>query len=129
MSEEHPNLSLMKRLDLRNLDNCADLFAEDFVWHFFNPQLPDIQGDYAGVAGLKSFFGKLGAGTGGTFSVEPISVIPHGDELVIACVRDTMTLRGTSIEVDAVVVWRIVDGRITEAWDIPAVNTVRPQTS
>ena len=30
---------------------------------------------------------------------------------------------------DAVVVWRIVAGRLTEAWDIPAVNTARPQTS
>ena len=29
-------------------------------------------------------------------------------------------------DVDAVVVWRVVDGQIREAWDIPAVNTVRP---
>jgi len=33
------------------------------------------------------------------------------------------------IETDAVVVWRIVGGRLAEAWDIPAVNTARPQTS
>jgi len=30
---------------------------------------------------------------------------------------------GTAI--DAIVVWRIVDGRISEAWGIPAINTVR----
>lgn len=31
------------------------------------------------------------------------------------------------IELDAVVVWRIVRGRIAEAWDIPSVHAVRPQ--
>ncbi|NNE17760.1 MAG: nuclear transport factor 2 family protein [Myxococcales bacterium] len=129
MSEQHPNLSLLQRLDLRNLASCADLFAEDFVWHFFNPNLPDVQGDYVGVAGLQSFFNKLGAASAGTFSVEPVSITPFGDELVVTCVRDTMALGGTSIEVDAVVVWRIVGGRLAEAWDIPAINTARPQTS
>ena len=126
MSEEHPNVSLLKRLDLRNLEACADLFAADFVWHFFNDRLPDVQGDYVGLAGLKAFFDKLGAGTGGTFAVEPISVTPFGDELVVTHVRDTMTLQGTALEIDAVVVWRIVDGRLAEAWDIPAINTARP---
>ena len=55
MTEEHPNISLFKQLDLRNLGEASDLFAEDFVW-------------------------------------------------------------------------RIVGGRIAEAWDIPAVNTGRAQT-
>jgi predicted SnoaL-like aldol condensation-catalyzing enzyme len=36
---------------------------------------------------------------------------------------------GTEIDFDAIVVWRIVDGRISEAWDIPAINTVRPHQS
>jgi predicted SnoaL-like aldol condensation-catalyzing enzyme len=35
-------------------------------------------------------------------------------------------LEGSSIEFDAVVVWRIVNGKVAEAWDIPAVNTIRP---
>jgi len=33
MTEEHPNISLFKQLDLRNLGEASDLFAEDFVWH------------------------------------------------------------------------------------------------
>ena len=32
MTEEHPNISLFKQLDLRNLGETSDLFAEDFVW-------------------------------------------------------------------------------------------------
>ncbi len=129
MSEEHPNVSLLKRVDLGNLASWADLFEEDFVWHFFNPRLPDVQGDYVGVAGLQAFFDKLGAGTGGTFAVEPLSVTAFGDELVVAHVRDTMAFEGTALEIDAVVVWRIVDGRLAEAWDIPAINTARPRAA
>jgi hypothetical protein len=49
MIEEHPNISLLKRLDFANLAGAADLFAEDFVWHFFNPRLPDVEGDYFGL--------------------------------------------------------------------------------
>ena len=40
-----------------------------------------------------------------------------------------MSFGGTALDVDAIVVWRIVDGRISEAWDIPAINTVRPHQS
>lgn len=76
MSGEHPNIALLKRLDLRNLSASAGLFTDDFVWHFFNPQLPDLQGDYVGLAGLQAFFEKLGAVTGGSFNVEPVSITP-----------------------------------------------------
>jgi len=128
MTEEHPNISLFKRLDLRNLSEASDLFAEDFVWHYFNSHLPDLEGDYVGLGGLQAFFEKLGGVTGGTFEVEPISTTPCGDELVVTHVRNRLVVGGAPIEVDAVVVWRIVGGRLAEAWDIPAVNAGRPQT-
>ncbi|MEM1049323.1 MAG: nuclear transport factor 2 family protein [Pseudomonadota bacterium] len=123
MSEEHPNLALLQRLDPRNLTSSAGLFTEDVVWHFFNPKLPDIQGDYVGLAGIGSFFEKLGARTSGTFKVEPISVRAVGDELVVMHTRNTMVLEDEDVATDVVVVWRIVDGRIAEIWDIPSVYT------
>jgi ketosteroid isomerase-like protein len=126
--EEHPNISVLKQLDLGNLAEAADLFTEDFVWHFFNPRLPDLQGDYVGIDGLQAFFEKLGAATGGTFQVEPVSITPVGDELLVVHARDKLAIGGMRIELDAVVVWRIVGGRITEAWDIPSVYTAHPQT-
>ena len=55
----HPNLSIMNRLDIKNLDACADVFADSFVWHYINPKLPKIEGNYQGVSGLKSFFSKM----------------------------------------------------------------------
>ena len=35
-----------------------------------------------------------------------------------------MTLQGRPIAIDVVVVWRIVDDRISEVWDIPSVHTL-----
>ncbi|MEO1353076.1 MAG: nuclear transport factor 2 family protein [Cyanobacteria bacterium J06635_15] len=123
MTQEHPNIFLLSRLDIGNLAGCADLFSKEFVWHFFNPRLLNLQGDYVGMAGLQTFFEKLAATTGGTFRVEPLSATPIGDELVVVHARDRMTFEGQPIELDAVVVWRIVDGLIAEAWDIPSVYT------
>ena len=124
MTDEHPNLALFRRLDMDNISGAADLFAEDFVWHFFNPRLPDVQGDYVGLSGLQTFFEKLDVLTEGTFEAEPISITAVGDELVVAHTKNRMTLRGTPIETDAVTVWRIVGGRFLEVWDIPSIHTV-----
>ena len=125
MVDEHPNVALLQSVDLRDVASAKDVFSDDFVWHFFNPQLPDIQGDYVGLAGLASFFEAMQGRTGGSFSVEPVSITAVGDELVVTHVKDTMTLDDQVLEVDAIVVWRFVDGRIAEAWDIPAVHDAR----
>ena len=121
MPDEHPNISLLKQLDLRNLSACGELFSDNVTWHFFNPRLPDLEGDYVGISGIKSFFEKLRLLTAGTFRVEPVSVQTAGDELVIAHTRNSMRLQGREIETDVVLVWRIVAGRIKEVWDIPSV--------
>lgn len=126
MAEEHPNLSLLERLDLSDLAGCADLFARQFVWHYYNPLLPQIQGDYVGPGGLRTFFEKLGAMSGGTFQIEPISSTAIGDELVVAHTKNRMVVEGRPMKIDAVTVWRIVDGRIAEVWDIPSVHTATP---
>ena len=67
MTEDHPNLALLSKLDIRDLNASATLFSDDFVWHYFNPNLPDVEGDYIGVDGLKKFFAILAEKTGGTF--------------------------------------------------------------
>jgi uncharacterized protein len=118
MTGEHPNISLLKRLDLRNLAAAKDVFAEDVVWHFFNPNLPDLQGDYVGLDGIRSFFQALGEMSRGSFRTEPVSVSAIGDELVVAHNRNTLNLQSRAIVLDVVVVWRFRSGRIIEVWDI-----------
>ena len=124
VTEEHPNVALMKRLDIRNLAGCAHLFSSDFVWHYINPNLPGVEGDYVGLAGLQTFFEALGSQTGGSFKVQPISISVFGDELVVTHVRNSMSIGGQSLAIDAIVVWRIVNGVIAEAWDIPSAHTM-----
>jgi predicted SnoaL-like aldol condensation-catalyzing enzyme len=123
MTKEHPNISVLKRFDPRNIAGSADVIAEDVVFHYFNPKLPEMQGDYVGLEGLQTFFEKIGGRTDGTFKVNPISATAVGDELVVAHTKNTMIFEDQQIEIDVVVVWRIVDGRITEVWDIPSVFT------
>ena len=123
MAEEHDNVSLLKQLDLENMAAGATLFAQDAAWHFFNPLLPDVQGDYVGLTGVRIFFEKIRVLTDDTFQVEPISITTVGDELVITHTKNRMILQGQSIVTDVVVVWRIVDGNIAEVWDIPSVHT------
>ena len=122
-TKEHPNISVLQKLDLTNIAGSSDVLAKDAVFHYFNPLLPDIQGDYVGLRGFQDFFEKIWKLTRGTFNVNPISVTTAGDELVVVHTKNTMTLEDQQVETNVVVVWRIVDGRITEVWDIPSVYT------
>ena len=96
-TEIHPNLALLGRLGEEiptGLANAQDLFTDDFVWHYINPHWPEVDGDYAGVDGLRSFFAKLGTMTGGTFQMEPPTLDYLGDELVTFHAIRSMTLDG-----------------------------------
>ncbi len=121
MNQEHPNIAVLKKLDLTNIAGAADLLAEDAVFRYFNPRLPDVQGDYVGPKGFQAFFEKIGGLTKGTFKVNPISIFAAGDELVVVHSKNTMTLEDQQIATHVVVVWRIVDDKIKEVWDIPSV--------
>jgi ketosteroid isomerase-like protein len=127
MAEDHPNIALIRQLNPADMASAANLFAPDVVFHYFNPRLPELQGDYHGLDGIGAFFRKIGAETRGTFRVEPVALTPVGDELVVVQTRNSMTREGEPISVDVVVVWRIVDGRIAEVWDIPSVHTLAAQ--
>ena len=50
--------------------------------------------------------------------IEPVSAVPVGKELVVVQSRNSLTLDHQSVTIDVVVVWRIVEGRIVEVWDI-----------
>ena len=118
MTEDHPNVARLKRLDLRDLAASRDLIAEDVVWHYSNPNLPELQGDYTGLDGVRAFFEAIGQASSGTFEIHPQAILPVGDELVVVHSRNTLTLQDRALAVDVVVVWRFVDGRVVEVWDI-----------
>lgn len=129
MNTMHPNIAVLQKFNPSNPADAADVLAEDAVFHFFNPLLPDVQGDYVGLRGIQDFFEKMAGQTGGTFKVNPMSITPVGDELVVVHTKNTMTLADQQIETDVVVVWRIVEGLIREVWDIPSVYTGRDENA
>ncbi len=121
MTTVHPNVALLSRINPADMSLSKGVFSKGVVFHYFNPRLPELQGDYVGLAEIERFFRKIGALSDGTFKVNPVSVTPIGNELVVTQTRNTMTKQGENIDIDVVVVWRVVDGRIAEVWDIPSV--------
>lgn len=125
MNMEHPNIKILMRFNPADPSTVAEVLAEDFVWHYINPELPELEGDYFGLSGLKDFFKKIGGRTDGSFKVNPLSISPMGDDIIITHVKDTMSLEGKPMEIDAIVIWCIIDGKIKEAWDIPVIHTAK----
>ncbi|MEM9482902.1 MAG: nuclear transport factor 2 family protein [Cyanobacteria bacterium P01_F01_bin.116] len=132
MSNAQANISLLEKLlplVPDRLGEIKEFFADDFVWHYINLELPQLHGDYQGIEGLQEFFRKLGELTDNTFSVRIQQANAIGNEFVVAHACPSMTLDGSSFETDAVVVWRMVDQRFKEAWDIPGLYSLRSQSS
>ena len=118
MMEQHPAMAVLEQLDTGNIAASAHLFAKDVVWHYSNPNLPDLNGDHVGPAGIAAFFAAVAEKSHGTFRIEPVAATPVGKELVVVQSRNTLTFDAEVVIVDVVVVWRIVEGRIVEVWDI-----------
>ncbi len=114
MTENHPNLVVLYQLDPRNMAACVHLFSDDAVFHYFNPNLPDLEGDHVGPDGISAFFEAITEKTHGTFRIEPVSAAPVGKELVVVHSQYTLTLDDRTATIDVVVGWRIVEGRIVE---------------
>ena len=125
MDSAHPNIKILKRFNPANPNTLSDVLAEDFVWHYINPKLTELEGDYYGLSGLTAFFQKLSGRTKGSFRVNPKTIIPIGDELVITHVKDSLSLDDKSMTIDAIVLWCIIEGKIKEAWDIPIAHTAK----
>ena len=117
----HPNIEKLNAVNIADLDGCADLFADDAVWRFFNPRLPHLAGDYIGLEGIKAFFAQMAQATAGTFKVKQIDAWPVGNELVVVQTQNSLTLEDQQVVTDVVLVWRFVDGKVAEVWDIPSV--------
>lgn len=87
MNTVHPNIAVLQQFNPANISASIGIIAEDAIFHYFNPMLPDMQGDYLGRQGFMEFFGKIAGQTKGTFKVTPLSMTPMGNELVVTHVK------------------------------------------
>jgi ketosteroid isomerase-like protein len=74
---EHENIVIVRRIGAAiqsgTINAAKDALHRDVVWHYFNPRLPEVAGDYRGASGIERFFALLATKSKGTFSVEPSS--------------------------------------------------------
>jgi predicted SnoaL-like aldol condensation-catalyzing enzyme len=125
MKKEHPNIAIVKKFDPNNIDTAKDVLVGNAEFHFFCPFFPEIKGTYVGLEGFREFFQKMGEISHRSFNVNPVSITPMGDELVVVHSKNKMIMDDREMEVDAVIVWRIVEGKITEVWDIPSMHPTK----
>ncbi len=114
----HPNEDLIRegfaafgRGDIDTLQ--AQFFAPDIRWHF--PGRGPVAGDHEGVARVAEMFGRLSELSGGTHRIELHDVIGN-DEHVVALHTTRAERAGRQLEVNAVQVFHVRDGKVTEAW-------------
>lgn len=122
MSVEEQNKALIRRfyeeIDRGNIDAMDELVAEDYINH--DP--PPFPGLAPGRAGLKQAFKMFWEGTPGSHTVE--DQVAEGDKVVTRLHMRGRHERelagippsGNDMDVTAVAIHRIADGKIVEHW-------------
>jgi ketosteroid isomerase-like protein len=90
----------------------VDLFAEDLVWHF--PGTSKLAGDHVGRDAALAMLGAYGAACEGTLQAVLHDVMAN-DEHVAGWATDTADVGGRKLEVGAVVIFAMHDGKVVEA--------------
>ena len=118
---EHPNCELIRRLYAARARDDRDavraILAEDVRWH--DPYPPPHGGDLVGAdAVIADVIERAGELTNGSTRLSPRSVIAS-DTHALALVDWSTTLEGRQMSGTEGAVYRIVDGRVLEAWFFP----------
>ena len=111
-------MSVLAKLNLEDLALYGEVLAESFIGHCFGPGLPELEGDYLGIDGLKSFFARLSEINCSRFQPKLIDARPVGDELIVIQVCNQLDPeRNTDSCVLAPGAERSHDGETIAGWD------------
>ena len=98
-------------------------FDRELRFHFMRA-VPAITGTHERLRGwINGMITPLLAVTNGTFSPRPRWLRSAGDELVLGHFDVSFEFDGRRHEIDAVLVFRVAEGRIAEVWDIATPDT------
>lgn len=113
----HPNETLVRdfiaTFSRGDLDTLRTYIAEDVRWHF--PGQSAFGGDHEGVDRVIERFGKLAELSGGTHRVELHDVLAN-DNHAVALHATRGERAGKKLEINAIQILHIRDGKISEAW-------------
>ncbi|HYZ91937.1 MAG TPA: nuclear transport factor 2 family protein [Actinomycetota bacterium] len=114
---DHPNVQRLRdgyaAFARGDLDTVKELWTDDVVWHV-GGQSP-LAGDYKGQDEIIAFFGKTFEQTGGTLQIDLHDVLGN-DEHAVALVTLKAKRDGKSLEMNAVHVFELRDGKTAEFW-------------
>ncbi len=114
----HPNVEFMRRysaaLQAGQAADALPFYADDLVLHI--PGRSAHAGTFRGQDAVLAYYTRLFRDTEGRFEVLGVDDIIAGDDHAVTLVRWRIQRGDRSIDVDRVVVYRIVEGRIAEIW-------------
>lgn len=94
-----------------------DVFAPDAVWRV--PGSGTMAGTFHGREEIFRFLGRLPKETGGTYRSELVDVLAS-DDRAAALYRASGERLGRSLDLDQLLLFRIVDGRVWEVLALPS---------
>jgi ketosteroid isomerase-like protein len=96
-----------------DVETLLETFDPEIVWHF--PGGSKLAGEHIGRDATMAFLGGYGQAAAGTLRARLLDVIAR-DDRVAGWANDTASLDGKVLDVRAVVVFSMRDGRVVEAW-------------
>jgi ketosteroid isomerase-like protein len=113
----HPNEELLRKgyeaFANYDLDTIRALFADDVVWHVGGRS--QLAGTFKGKDEVFGWFAKLLTLSEGTFKIDVHDVLSN-DTHAIVLSHDTAQRGDKSLSLEAVAVYHIADGQVSEAW-------------
>ena len=114
----HPNIELMRRysaaLQAGQAAAALPFFAEDLVLHI--PGRSAHAGTFHGQDAVLAYYTRMFRDTDGAFEVLGVDDILASDTHAATLVRWRVRRGDRTLDIDRVVIYRIVDERIAEIW-------------
>lgn len=97
-----------------------EVFADDAVWRV--PGDGTMAGTFVGREAIFRFLGRLPKETGGTYRSELVDVLAS-DDRAAAVYRATGVRHGRTLDLEQVLLFRLVGGRVSEVLALPTDPT------
>jgi ketosteroid isomerase-like protein len=118
MASAQENAAVVRRgygfFNSGDLQGLTDVFQEDAVWHVAGRNR--LSGEKRGRDAILAYFGQLGELSGGSLRAELHDVLADDDH-VVGLHTAIGQREGQSLNLHAVLVFHLRDGKVAEAWE------------